>query len=76
MSGVSRWVSVGWAGGTLGSSTMLGAMSLLVLFFLTEYLGIPPAAAGLLIFISRLWDIGAALLIGASPAAPFVYTFF
>ena len=43
---------------------MLGAMSLLVLFFLTEYLGIPPAAAGLLIFISRLWDIGAALLIG------------
>jgi GPH family glycoside/pentoside/hexuronide:cation symporter len=64
VSGVSRWVSVGWAGGTLGSSTMLGAMSLLVLFFLTEYLGIPPALAGLLIFISRLWDIGAALLIG------------
>lgn len=64
MTGVSRWVALGWAGGTLGSSTMLGAMSLLVLFFLTEYLGIAPATAGLLIFVSRLWDIGAALFIG------------
>jgi GPH family glycoside/pentoside/hexuronide:cation symporter len=63
-SGVSRAVSLGWAGGTLGSSTMLGAMSLLVLFYLTEYLGISPATAGALIFVSRLWDIGAALAIG------------
>ncbi len=64
MTGVSRAVSLGWAGGTLGSSTMLGAMSLLVLFYLTEYLGIAPATAGTLIFVSRLWDIGAALAIG------------
>ncbi|MBT4741187.1 MAG: hypothetical protein HOO09_12445, partial [Rhodospirillaceae bacterium] len=60
----TKWVSAGWAAGTVGSSTLLGAMSLLVLFYLTEYLGIPPAVAGTLIFISRLWDIGATLLIG------------
>lgn len=43
---------------------LLGAMSLLVLFYLTEYLGISPAVAGTLIFISRIWDIGANLVIG------------
>jgi glycoside/pentoside/hexuronide:cation symporter, GPH family len=60
----SKWVSAGWASGTIGSSTLLGAMSLLVLFYLTEYLGISPAIAGTLIFLSRIWDIGATLLIG------------
>lgn len=42
----------------------LGAMSLLVLFYLTEYVGLSPSIAGLLIFISRLWDIVATLAIG------------
>ncbi len=60
----TKWVSAGWAVGTVGSSTLLGAMSLLVLFYLTEYLGISPAIAGTLIFVSRLWDIGATLLVG------------
>jgi GPH family glycoside/pentoside/hexuronide:cation symporter len=61
---VSKWVSAGWAGGTIGSSTALGAMSLLVLFYLTEYVGLSPALAGLLIFISRLWDVFASLAVG------------
>jgi GPH family glycoside/pentoside/hexuronide:cation symporter len=63
-SGVSRAVQLGWASGTLGSSTLLGAMGLVVLFYLTEYLGLAPSVAGTLIFVSRLWDIGAALLVG------------
>ena len=42
----------------------LGAMSLLVLFYLTEYVGLSPSLAGLLIFISRIWDIAATLVIG------------
>jgi len=62
--GVSRGVQLGWASGTLGSSTLLGAMSLVVLFYLTEYLGLAPSVAGALIFVSRLFDIGAALLVG------------
>ncbi len=62
--GVSRAVQLGWASGTLGSSTLLGAMGLVVLFYLTEYLGLAPSVAGGLIFVSRLWDIGAALLVG------------
>ena len=62
--GISQWVSIGWASGTLGSSTLLGAMSLLILFYLTEYLGLSPALAGILIFVSRLWDIAASLLVG------------
>ena len=43
---------------------MLGAMSIIVLFYLTEYLGIAPAVAGTLIFAARLWDMAASLLIG------------
>lgn len=64
MASVSRGVALGWASGTLGSSTLLGAMGLVVLFYLTEYLGLPPALAGTLIAVSRLWDLGAALVIG------------
>lgn len=64
MASVSRAVSLAWAGGTLGSSTLLGALGLLVLFYLTEYLGLAPALAGTLIFVSRIWDIGAALWVG------------
>ncbi|MDX2223630.1 MAG: MFS transporter, partial [Rhodospirillaceae bacterium] len=60
----SRAALIGWASGTIGSSTMLGAMSLLVMFYLTEYLGISPALAGALIFVSRIWDIGASLVVG------------
>lgn len=59
-----HWIALGWASGTLGSSTLLGAINLVVLFFFTEYLGIAPATAGALIFASRLWDIGAAVAIG------------
>ena len=44
--GISRGVQLGWASGTLGSSTLLGAMSLVVLFYLTEYLGLAPSVAG------------------------------
>ena len=62
--GISNWTAAGWASGTIGSSTMLGAMGLLVLFFLTEYVGINPAVAGTLIFLSRLWDIAASLIVG------------
>ena len=40
---------------------MLGAINLVVLFYFTEYLGIAPGIAGGLIFVSRLWDIGAAV---------------
>jgi Na+/melibiose symporter-like transporter len=61
----STLVALGWASGTLGSSTMLGAINLVVLFYFTEYLGIAPGIAGGLIFVSRLWDIGAAVVIGA-----------
>jgi GPH family glycoside/pentoside/hexuronide:cation symporter len=61
---VSRAVSLGWASGTIGSSTALGAITLLVLFYLTEYVGLSPSLAGLLIFLSRLWDIGATLVVG------------
>ena len=62
--GISKWVAAGWASGTIGSSTALGAMSLLVLFYLTEYVGLTPELAGLLIFISRLWDVFASLTVG------------
>ena len=61
---LTRGQAIGWASGTVGSSSMLGAISLIVLFFATEYLGIAPALAGLLIFTSRIFDLIVSPLIG------------
>ena len=69
--GTTRTISLGWAAGTVGSSTMLGAMSVMVLFFMTEYLGIGAALAPLvgaaLAFISygSLFVVSACFAIAA-----------
>lgn len=45
-----------WASGSIVTATITNAMALFALFFLTSVLGISPAVAGALIFISKLYD--------------------
>lgn len=48
---------IGWGIGSLGSATLLNAISLLVLFYLVTVLGMEPALAGLLIFLGKIYDM-------------------
>ena len=48
---------IGWGIGSLGSATLLNAITFLALFYMVSVLGIEPAIAGLLIFIGKLYDM-------------------
>jgi Na+/melibiose symporter-like transporter len=56
---------LGWAAGSVGTAALFNVVALLALFFMTTFLGIAPAVAGLLIFISKLYDGIIDPLIGA-----------
>jgi|JI10StandDraft_1071094.scaffolds.fasta_scaffold116773_2 GPH family glycoside/pentoside/hexuronide:cation symporter len=43
--------------GTNGTSTLIGVTGIYLLFFMTTMLGIEPAIAGALIFISKIYDL-------------------
>jgi GPH family glycoside/pentoside/hexuronide:cation symporter len=58
-------VAVGWGLGSLGMSAVFQAFSVLLLRFLTDYLGVAAATAGLLIGLSKLFDAVIDPLIGA-----------
>ncbi len=47
---------LGWASGTLGVAVMFNAVNILLLRYLTDYLGIAAAAASALIASSKLYD--------------------
>jgi GPH family glycoside/pentoside/hexuronide:cation symporter len=49
-------VAVGWALGTLGMSTLFQAVSVLLLRYMTDFLGIAAVTAGLMISVSKLFD--------------------
>jgi len=48
---------IGWGIGSLGSATLLNAISLLILFYLVTILGMEPALAGLLVFLGKIYDM-------------------
>ncbi len=50
-------VKWGWGTGSLGTVTLLYLFSSLVLFYMTNYLGINAALAGSLLFMTRLYDL-------------------
>lgn len=54
----------GWAIGSLGASTLLNGLTFLALFYMTQVLGIGPAAAGGLLFISKAWGIAVDPVVG------------
>lgn len=55
---------VGYASGNLGKSMMWTSLEYLLLFYLTDIVGIPPALAGLMILVSLTWDGAINPLIG------------
>ncbi|MBT8445598.1 MAG: glycoside-pentoside-hexuronide (GPH):cation symporter [Gammaproteobacteria bacterium] len=54
---ISLGLRIGWGIGSLGSATLLNAISLLVLFYLVTILGMEPALAGLLVFLGKIYDM-------------------
>lgn len=64
-SALSVWQRLGWGLGTHGTSTVIGLSSLMLLYFITTYLAVPVAFAGLIILISKLFDVVAAPIVGA-----------
>ncbi|MCU0759633.1 MAG: MFS transporter [Steroidobacteraceae bacterium] len=54
----------GWGVGGLGSYTILSTSSLLLLFFMTTALGIEPAVAGAIMFVSKIYDMALNPVVG------------
>ncbi len=48
---------LGFGLGTNGSATLMGVTGIFLLFFMTTVLGISPAVAGTLIFVSKIYDL-------------------
>ncbi len=54
---VSTRLKLGWAMGSVGTSTMLYLVNVFLLYYLTNYLGIAAATAGVMLFLTRVYDI-------------------
>src|SRR5690349_12668366 len=54
---VSRPIVLAFSIGSLGTGMYLTIPSLLLLYYLTDVLGVSPALAGLAVFVPRAWDI-------------------
>lgn len=65
VTGQRRRAEIGWAAGAFGTGTLYNGMALFALFFMTSYLGIAPALAGSILFITKIYDGIIAPLIGA-----------
>jgi len=50
-------IHLSWGFGTLGTVSMINSLTTLYLFFLVSVIGIDPAMAGTLIFVSKIFDI-------------------
>ncbi|MEY1661341.1 MFS transporter [Isoalcanivorax beigongshangi] len=53
----SRWFAPAYGMGSLGPAIFILTPQILLLFFMTEILGIPPGAAGAGILIPKLWEL-------------------
>lgn len=56
--------AVGYAAGNLGKNLVWNSLEFCLLFLLTDFLGLPPSTAGLLILGSMIWDAALHPLIG------------
>lgn len=59
-----KYMHLGWGVGSLGTITMINSVSALYLFFLVSIVGMQPALAGLLLFVSKVVDIVSDPLMG------------
>lgn len=61
---LSRGLQMGWAFGSVGSTTILYVVNVMFLYFMVSHLGIAPAIAGSIMMFARIYDAIADLLIG------------
>ena len=52
-----RRILLSYSMGSIGTGLYLTVPSILLLYYLTQILGIPPALAGLAVFLPRIWDV-------------------
>ena len=52
-----RRIILAYSMGSIGTGLYLTVPSILLLYYLTQVLGIPPGLAGLAVFIPRIWDV-------------------
>ena len=52
----SLGVQLGWGAGSFATGTLYNGLALFGLFFLTSVVGIEPVVAGLLLFVTKLYD--------------------
>ena len=57
MSRTPRTVVIAFSLGSIGTGIYLTVPGVLLLFYMTEILGVSPALAGLAVFIPRIWDM-------------------
>jgi GPH family glycoside/pentoside/hexuronide:cation symporter len=57
-------VKAGWGVGAIGSLGMLWMVNVFLMFFLVNHVGMDPALAGTLVFITRIYDLISDPLIG------------
>lgn len=57
-------LKAGWGVGAFGSLGMLWLINVFLMFFLVNHLGMNPALAGLILFITRIYDVISDPLIG------------
>ncbi|MCB2114507.1 MAG: MFS transporter [Parvularculaceae bacterium] len=60
-----RAIVLAYSIGSIGTGIYLTAPSVLLLYYLTQVLGVSPALAGLAVFIPRLWDLATDPYMGA-----------
>ncbi len=62
---IATWAQVAWASGSFATGALFNVMALFALFYMTSILAIPPALAGTIILVVRIYDGIIDPLIGA-----------
>ncbi len=61
---ITRNIKVGWASGALGVAILMNSIGGLALFYMISVLHINPALAGLLIFVTKIFDVVSDPIVG------------
>lgn len=62
---VPKAIKISWAAGALGVATLMNMVAFFALFFMTGVLGINPALAGTLVFVTKIFDVFSDPIVGA-----------
>ncbi|MCG8442438.1 MAG: MFS transporter, partial [Caulobacterales bacterium] len=54
---IPRAIKLSWGTGALGVALLMNGVSFLILFYMVSVLGVEPALAGAIIFITKIFDV-------------------